>query len=268
MIMKRSNILAITATVILLSACHTEYHDLNSGIFAPVDNGRVERAFSDVQNIVEDEAGDHPELRAHGGCIDTVLIDTNSTPWVMTIDFGNANCLCTDGRERRGKIIATFSGPYREVGTVYSITTQNYYVDDWKLVGLKTVTNEGLNIDGNLWFSIEIEDVALIHPEGDYTLTWESSRTREWIEGEGTLSPWDDVYLIDGTANGVDRTDNPYSVAVTDPLRVEIGCPWVVSGSLEIHPQDLPTRYVDYGNGNCDSQINVTIEGETYQVNI
>lgn len=266
--MKNSNILAVALSIILLSACQTEYQDFNSGLFAPVDNGRVERAFSDIQNIVEDEAGDQPELRAHGGCIDTVIVDTNSIPWLMTIDFGSANCLCSDGLERRGKIIATFSGPYRDAGSIYSITTQNYYVEDWKLVGMKTVTNEGLNTDGNFWYSIEADDVALIHPNGDYTLTWESSRTREWIEGEGTLSPWDDVYLIDGTAHGVDRTGNPYTVAVTDPLRVELICPWVVSGSLEIRPQDLPTRYVNYGNGNCDGQIDVTVEGETYQLNI
>ena len=186
----------------------------------------------------------------------------------MTVDFGPVNCLCQDGKVRRGQIIAAFTGPYREPGTIYSVTTQDYFVDDWKLVGLKTISNNGLNSDGNLWYSVEVEDVALIHPDGDYTLTWESSRTREWIEGGGTLSPWDDVYLIEGTANGVDRTGNPYSVEVTAPLRVEIGCPWVVSGSIEVRPQDLPTRYVDYGSGNCDGQITVTINGEVYQLNI
>ncbi len=166
--MKKGNLLIAIAVTTILAACTSEENDFNTGIFAPTDNGRTERLFNDMLNIVEDAASDQPELRAAGsGCIDTIIVDTNSIPWVMTIDFGPNNCMGVDGRERRGVIIATFTGRYREEGTIYTITPQNYYVDDWKIVGHKTVQNQGYNSDGNLWYSIEVEDVAIIHPNGD-----------------------------------------------------------------------------------------------------
>jgi hypothetical protein len=36
-----------------------------------------------------------------GDCV-TITIDTISFPRVMTIDFGDVNCLCDDGKYRRG----------------------------------------------------------------------------------------------------------------------------------------------------------------------
>ena len=43
---------------------------------------------------------------------------------------------------------------------------------------------------------------------------------------------------------------------------------WLVSGSLEVRPENRPIRFVDYGSGNCDGQITVVIDGETYVLNI
>jgi hypothetical protein len=46
-----------------------------------------------------------------GTCV-LATLDTTASTWVLTIDFGATNCLCTDSKYRRGKIICVFTGPY------------------------------------------------------------------------------------------------------------------------------------------------------------
>jgi hypothetical protein len=57
-----------------------------------------------------------------------------------------------------------------------------------------------------------------------------------------------------------------HEVEITDPLRVEIGCPWLVSGDLEVRPEGLSSRVVDYGDGNCDSKVVVTVNGNQHEI--
>ena len=101
-------------------------------------------------------------------------------------------------------------------------------------------------------------------PNGSWTSTHSYTRTRTWIEGHNTLELLDDVYLITGNGSGVNRNEVPYSLLITTPLRVEVGCPWIVSGVLQIIPTSLDVRTVDYGNGACDSQVTVSVNGMSF----
>lgn len=262
--MKKTSLLSALLALLLFSACKKE-DDEQISIYAPIDNALAERIYADMLKTVEEAANDDPDLRmVSNGCVDTILVEYGNDLWTVTVDFGPSNCMGNDGHERRGVILATFTGGYRDPGTVMTLTTDNYYVDDWKVDGMKTLTNQGQNSDGNLWFTMEVEDVELTHPDNEYVLQWESSRTREWIGGEDTWNPWDDEYLIEGTANGVDRLGDTYTINTTSPLEVQVGCPWIKSGSLDLDPESLDIFHVDYGNGNCDGNFTVTYNGQTY----
>lgn len=47
---------------------------------------------------------------------------------------------------------------------------------------------------------------------------------------------------------------------------MEVGCPWIVSGVMEIVPGTLATRTVDRGSGSCDGTATVTINGITFTI--
>lgn len=192
----------------------------------------------------------------------TVTLDTVSFPHVMTIDFGDENCLCHDGKYRRGKIIMTFTRRYREPGTVITHTFEDYFVNDKSVQGTKIVTNMGENEDGNLYFTIEVE--GIIEKEDGSTFSWNSSRVREWIQGSDTRTRWDDIYLITGTASGTRPSGLSWEQEIILPLRVELACRFIVSGSIEIRPQDRPVRLLDYGNGDCDNEATVTVNDEVF----
>ncbi len=201
-------------------------------------------------------------------CITLTIIPFDTTwPKNLIIDFGTSNCqqYPPSGRNRRGKILVHCTGRYRTTGSVITTTFDNYYVDDNKVEGTKTVTNTGRNTDSNLVYSIHIIDAVITKPNNAGTIHWNSDREREWINGESTiLYPWDDEYLITGTQDGVSANGKSYTIVITSPLNVLVGCRWVRSGTLDLNIQDIPTIAVDYGNGICDPNAVATVNGVSY----
>jgi hypothetical protein len=255
--MKQSLLLLLAALTV--AACRKGSDSpIDRDYTAAVDNDRAEVFFTDALRMSDAayKDGDLP-------CAVAVTIDTVNVPHTLLIDFGPANCTSADGRARRGRLHVTFTGRYRDPGTVITITPQEYHVNDHHVQGLKTVTNAGLNEQGQLFFSVTVNGTVTA-PDSSWTSTHNYQRTRTWIEGASTLNLLDDVYLISGGGSGVNRNGVPFTVAITGPLRVELDCPWIVSGVVQIVPGNLAVRTVDYGSGACDSQVSVTVNGTSY----
>ncbi len=266
-----ASLMIFAATTISLNGCRKE--NLDDNMNAAEDNALSEVSFSDVQSIA-DEAASGSMTSYKTGSSDgilstcaTITHDTISNLRVLTIDFGTVNCTCNDGRLRRGKIIVTYSDPYREPGHVHTITFDNYFVNDNQVLGTKTVTNNGYNTDGNLYYSIEI-DGSIIRANGAGTLIFVSSREREWIEGESTPQWSDDVYLVTGTASGSNSQGGSFTAEITAALRRTVACHQFVSGTAEVTPANRPVRYIDFGDGTCDNEATVTVNGHEHIITL
>lgn len=241
---------------------------------AASDNALAEATFTDVQNIANEgmdgglsmyKGPGNNSILSH--CA-TVTRDTafSGNPDTLTIDFGATNCTGHDGRTRRGKIIIVHNGTYRDSGSYWIITFDNYYVNDHKVEGSKTVKNNGKNSAGHTTYTITVDGKIILSSGG--TITWNSNRSREWIEGESTPNWLDDVYLITGTADGVNAKGNSFNAFITLALRRELSCRWFVSGIVDINPSGKPTRSIDFGNGTCDDIATVTINGKQYTIKL
>lgn len=55
---------------------------------------------------------------------------------------------------------------------------------------------------------------------------------------------------------------------VTNPLNIKIGCPFIRSGIIDIIPNGEDTRTVDFGNGDCDANYSVTVNGKTWDLSV
>ena len=263
--MKTTQKFALLALAALsLAACRKQEDEApNHDYTSALDNSIGEAMFNDMLQQSDAAAEDGGIRASLDGCVDTVIIDLNAMPHTMLINFGTVNCEGTDGRNRRGSILVTFTGAYSDQGTVITITPQNYYVNDHRVQGSKTVTNMGLDQDGHPYFTVSVAGTVTA-PDNSWTSTHNANRVRTWFAGDDTATPWDDVYLITGSGNGINRNGLPYSLAITQALRIEIGCPWIVSGKLDITPDALSTRSVDFGSGSCDDDLSVTVDGTTY----
>ncbi len=247
---------------------------LNKQTTTTMDNGTAENMFADVFKVVNDAAQNTGEVNktsvsgSSGLCWDTITIDRpfpdTTFPKTIIIDFGTIGNYCTDGRTRKGKIVAVFTGRYRNAGTVITVTPQNYYVNGHKVEGSKTITNKG-NATGNFIYTVVV-DGKVTTSAGD-VIIWKSTRTNEWIEGDTTFfNICDDVYSITGSANGTNREGRDFTVNITSPLIKQICCKWIKKGTIEIIPEDLATRTVDFGDGACDDIITVKIKKRTYTI--
>ncbi len=280
--MRQNSFLALLALVLagfIITSCNKKKERYDTSFSE--DNALAENLFKNVSNIADEayEAGSNNFKSGSATsyylseCVD-ITLDFGTDPYELTIDFGDTNCLCNDGRYRKGKILVTFNGMYREPGTVISIGFDNYYVDENKVEGSMIVSNTGFNENQNIQYTVEVEGTIHKANEGG-TITWNSNRTREWIKGMETIEIGDDVYLITGIANGSSSQKmdgsttsvlQTWEMATTKALRVELNCKWIISGTLNILVEGWPITIMDFGDGACDRIATVEIDGEVYTI--
>jgi hypothetical protein len=266
-------IFGITITGVILTGCNKDNKEAEQDqeVTTVQDNANAEKTFNDVSDIADEAYNSFQKTKSTtvdgdiiGECA-VLSLDTTIFPGTLTIDFGDTNCLCADGRYRRGKMLVSFTGHYREEGTVITHAFDNYFVNDNQVLGTKIVTNAGKNDSNHTYFTISI-DGLIIKANGGGQITWISDRTREWILGEETSDRLDDVYLITGNGSGTLASGQNYTIEITNALRREIGCKHFVSGTFEFKPEDKPVRVFDYGDGECDNVATVTVKGQTFTI--
>ncbi len=251
--------LAITA--LIFNSCNKQTEkDIDTS--AGDDTALLERDNDDVYSITDQAAdGSLIQYKQIRGACDTIIRDTLSTPRTVTVDFGPTNCLCSDGKYRRGKIIRSYTGKYKQVGSVHTITTDGYAVNDNQIFATKTVTNNGLNANNNLNFTVTAND-SVVKANNAGIVTWMSTRNREWFSGDSTKQWNDDKYSITGNGSGVKKNGIAWTMNITQPLIVDHSCIYrIISGELQIQPQGKALRTVNYGAGTCDNDATVTING-------
>jgi hypothetical protein len=265
---KRIALIVITAFIVFtLNSCRKNDRDKDTDKSASQDNAIAENAFAGIFKAIGQYTDSTSLLRA--GCASYTVdsIGTTSWPKTLTIDFGTSNCMGVDGNLRRGKIIASFTGRYRDSLTVITISLVGYYHNNnWVQVGTHTITNNGHNAAGNLTYSINVVNANIVNTSGA-TISWSSYRTREWIAGESTTTdPMDDVYSITGTANGTSVNGNTFTVSIDSPLIVALNCAYIQQGKLTLTPANLSPRSIDFGSGTCDNKAIVTINAVEYEI--
>jgi hypothetical protein len=273
------NLLILSLVALSLTSCLK--NRLKKDQFALV-NYKIETAFDEMTNISDQAITGNMVYYKSGqiivsepsfkpvdfkaDCNVIITIDTTSSPKSVTVDYGNSNCTCNDGKTRRGKIITTFTGQYIAPGTIITHIPVDYYVNDVKYEGTKTVQNMGLNATGQPFFNVQIDGTATL--ESGEVVDYTSTRVRTWTTGFNTLlNRFDDEYDITGTSEASFSSGEGYTGNTTSPIHVKVGCGFPVSGTLDITPTGKPVRQINYGDGTCDYSFTVTVSGYTFTIN-
>jgi hypothetical protein len=222
------------------------------------DNALAESSSTEMETMSDEAAKGKQGFVSYASACVVITYDTLNALKVITIDFGDVNCICNDNRYRRGKIIISFSGgTYFDEGNVITISTDNYFVNDNQIVGSKSITNVG-----NYTHHI-VADWEIIKANNGGTITWVSDRNR--IQTIGMDTPTfigDDTYEVSGTASGVNKNGRNYSISTQTNLVKEIACQWIKSGILNITVGNK-SGSIDFGDGTCDDQAIVSRNGES-----
>lgn len=270
-------VLAIASASLFSSCRKKDKEEKDSDVGSALDQALASTTVNDMTSIA-DEAGKTYSVSsfrtadAEGvlSTCATITLDTLAAAKTITVNFGPSNCVCNDGRARRGVLILSFTGHYRDSLTVITVTPQNYFVNDNQVSGSKTITNKGHNAAHHLVYEINA-NISIQKANNGGIITWQSNRQREWVAGENTYAWSDDIYSITGSASGTSSNGNSFNSNITSPLvrKMAFGCRRnFVSGVLEHTPGGKATRYIDFGSGNCDNDALVTINGTTYTITL
>jgi hypothetical protein len=133
--------------------------------------------------------------------------------------------------------------------------------------GIKTILNNGLNENGNLTFTKNVSEAKLIYPDAT-EISWNCEKYSELIEGGETVLFADDVWSVTGGGTGVNLDGLNYTVDITSALIYNNGCFYPVSGIVEIATEGEDLKVINYGEGECDNVITVTVGDVTETVEL
>jgi hypothetical protein len=188
----------------------------------------------------------------------------------IVIDFGTG---CTDARGivRKGKITVMYTGKRFTTGSTIVTTFQDYFRNGVKVEGTHTLTNLTPNNASYPLFKVVIVGGKLTVPDGR-TITREHDFTREW---QRALNPLQDkwVILAGSTASGTNKNGKSYTMTVDSNLVYSRACQlsnkvFIPVSGRKIFIVDGKTYTVDYGNGDCDNDITITVNGVSKTITV
>lgn len=177
----------------------------------------------------------------------TAVVEQNSVE--VTIDFGTDGCL-VNGHLIRGQIQMSYTRNPEAMQILINYNLVDFYFNNKNVAATRTILRERFNENGNPQFTHSL-DVTVTWPNG-LQASRSGEKVREWIEGFGSGTFNDNVFLISGFWNASFVNGNTHNYEVMTPLRREIGCPHFVSGTIEVSRPNFG-GVLDYGDGDCDA---------------
>ena len=190
----------------------------------------------------------------------------------ITITF-DPTCSDKRGVKRSGTIVIRYDGRRWMPGSYFSVHA-DFHRNDTHIQGVDSLTSK-LNADStHLQFLSILTGGQVTFGDGK-TITREHNITREWYRA---ALPMNDEWhtLTGGEATGKCKNGDTYQMQITKDLIHKNSCladkvfiP--VSGTKVINvttPSTTEQYTVDYGDGTCDNNITVTINGKVKTITV
>jgi len=267
----------LLAMALSLAGCNKD--DDGNNYTAPIAtndvraNSEMDEITDDVLYITESESDEEISGRIAGGAsfiggCATINTEQVGDTWVRTIDFGATNCQLFTGNLVRGKIILTFSADFSASTRTISYAFEDFFHNDRKVSGNRTVVKRILP-NGHPQATINLDMTVTLTNGTVYVRVGE--RTREFTAGYNTpLNLFDNEFSVTGSwGTTVSSGAEAYSTTINTPLIIKWNCPHIVSGNVTIvRASDFTTAVLDYGDGQCDDDATVTVNGIVYDINL
>lgn len=203
----------------------------------------------------------------------TRLNPPDAFPVKVVIDFG-AGCRGLDGHYRKGKIITEYTNRLLVPGASATTIFDGFYIDTIKVEGTHKIANTSSS-NTTRQYTVDVTDAKLTKPSGNY-VQWRNHKVITQIEGLTTVSFLDDIFRIEGSASGkVKRGDLlvAWESNIIEPLIKKFSCRWIVKGKIRTVRVNTAANgpwiaVLDFGNGTCDNQAVITINGVSRQITL
>ncbi|GIV30205.1 MAG: hypothetical protein KatS3mg028_1271 [Bacteroidia bacterium] len=277
--------LSLLSSVLLLWSCKKSENtaqQTDTESQTAIDYSICEREFAQVgptaTNLVIKTKSCPPRLmQGYSGILsacDTLTWISGDTAWtspthqdpVYEYDFGTCGGYTFDGIPRTGKWNITFrNGGIKKPGASMRIQLLNYKLSTVTYSADSIVFKNGGMNNGIYTYTISVYNALCTAPS--WTISYNSTRSVS-VDTKNTSDPTDDVVTItNGTANGKNREGRTFNVNITN-LTKPANCKYITKGTVEIKPDGLNTRTINYGDGTCDNKATVTVNGNSFEITL
>lgn len=272
-----SSALAIALVMTTLHACIEEPEPADGD---PTDTQDIaldaaEEFYNDdpedlAQVVLISAIGSNGRTKADDHRLDCATITKNGTEesGAITVDFGTG-CADMRGHIRKGKLVIVYNGHWSAPGSSWTVTFDNYSVNDIKITGDRSITNVTEAGSQNLRFSIFMQSAGLQWPDGDIaTRSVEKYREVE-LDDEDVIQR----VIITGSIEGINRLERTYRIDINESLIYRRPCALTgvflpVSGVKVISLGEREIT-VDYGDSECDNIMTLTNKaGKTWTLTV
>jgi hypothetical protein len=193
-------------------------------------------------------------------CATVTVTPQSGFPKTVVIDFGPLpGCTAPNGITRSGKIQVVISDSLRHPQSTATMTFDNYHVNTYKIEGI--ITWKNTSTPGVRSWRREIQNGKITAADGRW---WQHNGVKEIVQtgGVNTVMPNDDEFRITGHGNTINSEGRTRTHLITEPLIKKWSCEWIEKGKIRF---EGPNHFsiLDFGNGTCDHDATITIDGQT-----
>lgn len=263
MIKQIVKITALLTIPVLFVSCEKESVLSEDGVTAE-DIALSEAIMTDADDqaaFKSDPTAEVGDFGVSGDCpVLTWENEVGTFPNTLTIDYGEG-CDCRGGHSKSGQIVVEMSDEIMNEGAVRTITLVDFQVNGNDVEGTRSVSNTGTNESGQPVFSVIGSHTANFSDGNSASLN--VAHVRTMVAGYDTEDREDDAFSVTGSETGVNRRGDTFTGTILSPLFRSRECKWVTEGVHQVETSDGRSRTIDFGDGTCDDQAELTLSNGT-----
>ena len=223
---------------------------------------------SSARNIESSDKGPKKfDGNKYGDCA-TVEVDEENN--VKTVTF-SGTCYGKKGQSRSGTMIISYSDVRNEAGSFRQVEYSDFYMNDIKIEGTRRTEVISVDENGNKTMKTTLSDGKMIYEDGTFkTKNSEMIRFTYMEDNKKVYS------TLTGSSSGVSTEGIDFSMQITTPIKFSYDCPMdgkmkkgkVPVEGIKVTNDGDSSIITDFGDGTCDSLVEVTKDGEIETVDL
>ena len=223
---------------------------------------------SSARNIESSDKGPKKFYGNKYGDCATVEVDEENN--VKTVTF-SGTCYGKRGQSRSGTMIISYSDVRNEAGSFRQVEYSDFYMNDIKIEGTRRTEVISVDENGNKTMKTTLSDGKMIYEDGTFkTKNSEMIRFTYMEDNKKVYS------TLTGSSSGVSTEGIDFSMEITTPIKFSYDCPTdgkMKKGKVPVEGIKVTTDgdssiITDFGDGTCDSLVEVTKDGEIETVDL
>jgi hypothetical protein len=203
----------------------------------------------------------------YGDCATVVEDEENNT---KTITFSE-DCEGKRGQVRSGTMIVTYSETQKEAGSFRQVTYNDFYLNGVKIEGTRRTEIISIDESGSKTMRTTMSDGKMIYEDG--TFETKNSEMTRYTHVENSEKQYSS---LTGSKSAVSTEGVNFSMEITTPIKFVYNCDdlgFRKRGKIPVEGVKVSidgdqTITTDFGDGTCDTLVEVTKDGEVETVDL